>query len=909
MIRNVLSIIPQSIYLLFALIARICNISVTLFKMLAGITPMEYTNAGKNTLGNIVNAWNSNGEMVSGNFVLDLITSKPVLNMFWKLVVLAIVLLVIFTFVAIIKSEYSTMGAENSKSKILNASVKALFSFIFIPVVCIFGIVFSNAILVSIDGATGGGNGTSIANRIFICAAYNSNRARNTKTPAKDSNGKEIKDSNGNIVYKESTSGICADNYSKDFLEALNEQNGSAANYGIFTDKAIVTTSYSSVADRIDAAFLYNEEKPICPSGADSSNYSIPNQWYYLFGSPSWSSTFSVINPGLVYYYYDLWTFDFIMGIGAIIVITITFLEILLALCKRAIELTILFVISPPVVASMPLDNGAMFGRWKSMFIKKVLSTYAPVVAMNMYLLIVPLLMEVNITKTLGSALTSVVINISNSLAFIGLPNLCVTAAALAAAAIVVNYLFQTILIIAGALVVKDSIAWLSDLIGSEDLQKNGADLNGKVVKSGLKVASVAMPALKGAGFVAKGGAALGKLAGKKIAGGAVKLGGGIGGMVSGRGFKGGALKASEDVSKLGGKIKNSKFGHIAGNVVGGTQKFLKKYNPANGITYLQDKKVGFMSKHRELGNFVKGVSSSFDPNGNLSKFKTSIGIEDPTIDAVNARNDIRAYNKGLKNNTKAKNSHQEHLNDALSRKSSAQNRLDYDQANLDKAKSNNAGYTNEMFKHAKDLMNGADSNGSDEDSQIMDLVGSDDFKSMSEGEQLSSVGKLVKHLSSTSYLNRKVRHDNGDLDLANRDVASQENIAEKDRQDDAVRDSLQKAGIKSEDINKLVEAIKNGLSKDDLSKDGTYKNIAEALENAGQNAARVSVGGDTKIDASKVEIKSNGDKATTKLDKESISALANAINQKNNSGDMKSISDTLKSIYDIVKDKKGSKK
>jgi hypothetical protein len=531
-----------------------------------------------------------------------------------------------------------------------------------------------------------------------------------------------------------------------------------------------------------------------------------------------------------------------------------------------------------------------------------------------MYLLIVPLLMEINITKTLGNAVKSVVINISNSLAFIGLPNLCVTGAALVAAAIVINYFFQVVLVISGALVVKDSIAWISDLIGSEDLQKNGADLNGKVMKSGLKVASVAMPALRG-------GAALGKLAGKGLGavggaavGGASKVFSGIKGAASGYGFKAGAAKSS-----FSGHVKR---GIKAGGFLAGGSLD----TAAKGINFLKDKKVGFISKHKDLNNFISGVSGALDPNKSFSQLRGFAGLADPSVDDANARNtarsDLKAFNKAKKDNAETEKTHGEHLDDARSRKSVAYGRFKTDKSSLDKAKAHRNANINKKMDHFRTLMSGGYSDGSSDDSEVMKFLngkGAD----MSEVERLKELSHIAtKSVDSANpsesahaikKLRRKVNHDLGDIDLAKRDIIGQENVAEKDRQDDTIRESLQSSGIKTEDINKLVQAIRNGLSKDDLGKDDTYKKILSAFEQAGKDSAKLSVGDDAagvspktikadsvKVEAGTAEEKSGSTKAT--IDAGSAAAIGKEVAKAVSSGIKEATPEIVRQVGESIK-------
>ncbi len=56
----------------------------------------------------------------------------------------------------------------------------------------------------------------------------------------------------------------------------------------------------------------------------------------------------------------------------------------------RIMVLLILFVASPYFVCTMPMDDGAKFNRWKSMFLGYALAAFGPVLVMRIYIAILP---------------------------------------------------------------------------------------------------------------------------------------------------------------------------------------------------------------------------------------------------------------------------------------------------------------------------------------------------------------------------------------------------------------------------------------------------------------------------------------------------------------------------------------
>lgn len=119
--------------------------------------------------------------LTEGDIVFQFIFSESVLKIIRNLLIFGIVLLIIFSIFAIIKSEYEfmTQNSDNSKKKIFANALKSLFLMIFVPVVAIGSIIMSNAILKSLYLATSGGNDSmSMGTQIFLASTYDANAYR-----------------------------------------------------------------------------------------------------------------------------------------------------------------------------------------------------------------------------------------------------------------------------------------------------------------------------------------------------------------------------------------------------------------------------------------------------------------------------------------------------------------------------------------------------------------------------------------------------------------------------------------------------------------------------------------------------------------------------------------------------------
>lgn len=119
-------------------------------------------------------------DLGESDIIFRFMFSEEVLRVFRLIIIIAIVLLIVFSIIAIVKSEYSnaTTG-KGDKKGILTSSLKAIFLVVLIPVMLIFGLLASNAVLASILNAVQPeNNNLTIGGQIFVASAYGANRYR-----------------------------------------------------------------------------------------------------------------------------------------------------------------------------------------------------------------------------------------------------------------------------------------------------------------------------------------------------------------------------------------------------------------------------------------------------------------------------------------------------------------------------------------------------------------------------------------------------------------------------------------------------------------------------------------------------------------------------------------------------------
>jgi|LGOV01.1.fsa_nt_gb hypothetical protein len=410
-------LVPNFFYTIFIGLAFILDLVQSLFRKMAGLE--SYSMQGI--------------EYNRGDIAIELINNNDVKNVFISMMVLGLVLLIMSTFIAVIKSEYEPMDKKgsNSKGKIIGQSLRAMFNAFTVPVIAVLGLMVGNALLYSLDLATSSPGTSNLSGRVFHSSAFDANRAR---------------------------PGTAA--YDSEFLESLEGQN----HFGIFVEENIGALVYS-VADKIDDAFK-NNRKVI--GGNHTIDFSTEEyDLFDLIGEPTYPSSFSIYNYKLVWFYYDLFFFNFFIGIGVAFGLTLILLQALLGLVKRLYSLVILFIVSPPIIAITPINPEA-FKNWKKAFIGSALSAYSTVIVFNLFLMMIPVIGEIEFFIVATDATVGEAVGAS-----IG------------------NYFSQLLIILGGGVFFKDFSKQLAGMIGAEDALGEGAGKS-KAFMEGMGKAAIA---------------------------------------------------------------------------------------------------------------------------------------------------------------------------------------------------------------------------------------------------------------------------------------------------------------------------------------------------------------------------------------------------------------------------------
>ena len=460
-------------YYLFRSISYIVSFVESLFRRLVGIESMTINGS---TIG---------GES-STDLVYGLIFNSQVQNLFWSILGFSIVLLVIFTIIALVKSEFSLDLKSSAKGPIIGRAFKAIINFFLVPIFTILAILGVNVLVRSINVLFNGDNNQGIVAKCFLVGAYGANRAR-LESDDSDEGSFYLYLKNGEFM-REAT----ADSQENPFADASNadELADLIDTYFTSTPTDMEINPIYSVDYRTfnDAGDYYEWEE----NSRNTSKY-VP--WQTLVGgSPGGGAdmgTYPMYDGTAFKYYYNPREFDFILAIGSAVVIAWSLLTVCLALLKRAFELVILFVLSPAIISLAPLDEGKALTNWRGEVFKRMLAIVGPLFAYNIFFMMVGLLGNVEIFTVTGEGV----------LAFAGERLIEVF-----------NIFFQLIVLIVALGLLKTASQMISSLLGMEDLISTGGQLSAKAMSTGTKaaMATVGAGAAVG-GTIFKGTAAAAK--------------------------------------------------------------------------------------------------------------------------------------------------------------------------------------------------------------------------------------------------------------------------------------------------------------------------------------------------------------------------------------------------------------
>ena len=490
-ILNVLSIIPKIVYFLVTCLLSVIDMFQVVFRKLAGLDPIIL-----------------NGEFNKGDSVYKIIIDAlfngdyPAIGtIFWSLVVLGVFMLIVTALLATIRVEYNPdKDKGNSKAGIIKNFLTGLFSLIIIPVASIFAMYLANSLVGVIDTITA----TATADTTQLSQYFDqwTNEEMNEEMQEQYQNSYIAYDIFGISIptTQEPFSGTVFKAaayscnrfrlYGADYLAVI---NSSGTDLGIFGVGKM--TESKDAAALIDNAFAVNAKikKGVGNNLVDFSSFldvNDPRRDYYVrgvlgfFGTTNNVTSFSKYNVEMVWYFYNLWTFNYIVGFVGVIALGKLYATFCLMLMSRIFEIISLFLFAPIVVGIMPIDNGGALGRWRLQYASRFGLVLIMVFGMNM---------------------VSPIISILNTMKFFGEP--------------LIDYIVLTIIIVAAMSAVNSLISLLSTILFDKASAYESSMKTAESTSSNLKAGVNATRAV---------GGGVARVATAPVAWGAKKIGKGV---------------------------------------------------------------------------------------------------------------------------------------------------------------------------------------------------------------------------------------------------------------------------------------------------------------------------------------------------------------------------------------------
>lgn len=463
-ITGLFAFIPQCIYFLYTSMGSLLDLGQLVLRKLIGLDVyyIKDVDTGKyiSKSGDILK------EFVEG--ILGINNSYSALNtVFWSLIIFGVIVLVLTTIFAIIKAHYNYDEAKSQPTKIIGNSLKSLALMAITPLVVLFGVYMSEVILQSLDQITNHSSSSSMS-KIYESEAMGKLKKvdvnRNGESVAADSS-----ESYTTYYYSYDLFGVREwtniTTFSGKIFETITH-DANRVRIGDYTATQQVANSnwdncglfYTSqqgdiqevVASQIDFAFVntlsLTNSHTVSIKGSESGTVIGSTLTY----GPSAAfavglinvNHFSKFNVGLVWYYYNLWMVNYIVGFAAVIACGMLMLSLIFGLMKRLIICVVMFLIQAPVIGISPLDGGNGFKGWKSKFLSYFIAGYGTVAGMNLFFLILPVLETISFFNVY-----------------------------------ILDKLFDMVIVVAGLTLISKMVSLVSGFIGAADLEKEGKDM------------------------------------------------------------------------------------------------------------------------------------------------------------------------------------------------------------------------------------------------------------------------------------------------------------------------------------------------------------------------------------------------------------------------------------------------
>ena len=380
-----------------------------------------------------------NGEEQS---IVDIfLDSSIVVQAFLSMMVLSVIVMSVSVVVTVIKNIISA-GPNGERKPHLKTAVQGIGSIItslVMAVIMITGIGVANGVLGLVDGATRTDNNGTLAEQIFLTCVektYVLDKEKPRYGYKVDEQGERIerKDSDGNVLYcayDENGLPLFNENGLIDYNKDINLVEDKGYGVGVWYELEVV--GYEKKLDEdgnpiVATGGFYNYHNEDGGKPITWTNF-IKNEGFggsdavdKIFGvrKKSWmfeDSDKAYVEEPII----EMDNFNMFMCYLAVVMIFVALISSMLGLVKRLFDLVFLFITLPLISGTIPLDDGARFKKWRETVVSKVVLAYGAVISVNIYLLMLPTIMDLSLGENfIVDALFKVLLLIGGGLAING---------------------------------------------------------------------------------------------------------------------------------------------------------------------------------------------------------------------------------------------------------------------------------------------------------------------------------------------------------------------------------------------------------------------------------------------------------------------------------------------------------
>lgn len=602
--KAIIDMLIKVIYLLYASLAAGVDAMQSILRKLVGLD--QYWQISTSS-GNIVKTNDPLTEFIYGilGYGESSASYKALNTVFWSLAIFGLIVLIITTMVAIVKSHYNEDSQQTDPWKYIYTAGKSIFTFILLPIVTILGLQITSFILKTLDNITGGTGSADEIEGIYGKKAVGQFKGTETSSGGKityiyyDYFG--TSDPSTTTTFSGTLFNACMYNANRlrigsgkgDKIVDINVISSSMG--GKIFGQGDALNGYTSdgekkerVAYQIDYAFVNNLQL------ASSVTYSTVKSDFedvvLIVGGLDLSSnsvkSFSKFNVALIWCFYDLWQFNFIVGFAGVFTTFAIMISIVIGLIGRLFKGAALFLIYPAILGIAPLDNFKAFKSWGTNFIQQVMMAFGSIIGVNILLLILPYIQTLQFFEYA-----------------------------------ILNYMMNVVMLVTGLVMAKDFSSIVSGFVGGDDAIAKGDNMKGQVagaIKSGITAPTRVVGGVARLGLSA---ATAPIRAGRKIKGFTDKL------AVKTSAYRANkaqdkAKKQSEKIEKANNIIKNVNSGALnRADLKGKDKRIYKRYEKEqkayqkledkfNNPSKLSTRKIVSKSRIEELQNGAKPSNS-----------------------------------------------------------------------------------------------------------------------------------------------------------------------------------------------------------------------------------------------------------------------------------------------------------